>query len=840
MIRSRFQAGRALGTKHFAVGRQSRFERLEDRNLLSITMPTINPNGHTSAFEIAPLQRSGAPEASQAVGGAAALPASYDLRTAGDVTSVKDQGPCGSCWAFATMASLESSILKAGGSTTNLSENNLKDYHGFDWGPCDGGNAYISQAYFTRGSGPVSETDDPYHSYDDRQNPAPQYPSQYYVRESPTFDTQSEIKNALMTYGALYTSMEWVDEYYRASDHTYYSNVSGGNHAVTIVGWNDSKATAAGTSGAWLIKNSWGTSWGEQGYFWLSYADYAGGKAGVLFGDAVPASTFNKIYSYDTFGDVTEVDSPYAFNAFTATSSDNLSAIQFWTEADNAQYDIRVYSTYSGGHLSGLLASTTGTETYGGAHTVDLPSTVSLTAGQHFYVYLAITNGGDWPMAMDRAYSGYNSDSTAQAGQSYYSFNGTSWTDLTTYNNTANFCIKALTSSSSSPEPDPTPPSASITGSVSHNEGNSGTTNYNFTVTLSEASTYPVTVNYQTADGTAIAGGASSAVGKDYSASSGSLTFAAGQTQKTITVLVNGDRIHEATETFTVNLVSATNAIIDQAMGTGTIVNEDTTLPKLSINSVKLDEGNLDTTTATFTVSLSAASGVTTTAYFTTTDGTATAASGDYVANSGTVTFAPGETRKTIQVTVNGDALYEAKETFTVNLSAPDGATIARGIGTATIRNEDPKPMMSIDDVTVAESPSGGTATFTVHLWAASGMKTTVRYGTVNGTAKAGRDYRSTSGMLEIAAGQTQGTITVPVLYNSSLAADARFGMKLSGPKQALLSGSMATCTIDVPTSAATLDALAAAQTPASRVGVQQRAQAVDELIGAIWLTLYQ
>ena len=387
-------------------------------------MPVVNPETHTSPFEIAPLQQSDATQVLQTARELLALPASYDLRTTGDVTPVKDQGNCGSCWTFATMASLESSILKDGGSVTNLSENNLKDYHGFDLVPDDGGNAYMSQAYFTRGSGPVSEADDPYHDYDDRQSPAPQYTSQYYVRESLTFDTPSEIKGALMTYGALYTAMEWENASYRSSDHTYYCANTGGNHAVTIVGWDDAKATAASTPGAWLIKNSWGTAWGDQGYFWLSYADASGGKAGVLFGDAVPASTFDKVYSYDKFGDVAELNSPYAFNAFTATGSDNLSAVQFWTEADGASYDIRVYSTYSGGHLSGLLSSTTGTETYGGAHTVDLPSAVSLTAGQHFYVYLKITNGGYYTMAMDYACSDYNSTSTAQAGQSFYSFDG--------------------------------------------------------------------------------------------------------------------------------------------------------------------------------------------------------------------------------------------------------------------------------------------------------------------------------------------------------------------------------------------------------------------------------
>ena len=91
------------------------------------------------------------------------LPLSYDLRSLGYVTSVKDQGACGSCWAFATYGSLESVLLKSGGENRDFSENHLKNYHGFDWGPCDGGNADISTAYLARWGGPVNESDDPYH-----------------------------------------------------------------------------------------------------------------------------------------------------------------------------------------------------------------------------------------------------------------------------------------------------------------------------------------------------------------------------------------------------------------------------------------------------------------------------------------------------------------------------------------------------------------------------------------------------------------------------------------------------------------------------------------------------
>ena len=184
--------------------------------------------------------------------------------------------------------------------------------------------------------------------------------------------------------------------YYNSSNYTYcYTGIERTDHAVTIVGWDDNKVTAGGT-GAWLIKNSWGTttaSWGgvpnDNGYFWLSYQDTYGGKTGELFGDAVPASNYAKVYDWDNFGDIAELSTPYGFNAYTASTNSMLKSVGFFTEAEGASYTVRVYDTYSGGTLSGLLASTTGTETYAGYHTIDLPTPVSLTAGSNFYVYAA-------------------------------------------------------------------------------------------------------------------------------------------------------------------------------------------------------------------------------------------------------------------------------------------------------------------------------------------------------------------------------------------------------------------------------------------------------------------
>jgi len=128
------------------------------------------------------------------------LPASYDLRDYGQVTSVKNQGSCGSCWAFATYGSLESCLLKNVGETWDLSENHLKNYHGFDIAPCAGGNQNKSTAYLARWSGPVSEADDPYHDYDDR--PSPGGPCQKYVTDVYWFHTDNDIKEAVMNYGA--------------------------------------------------------------------------------------------------------------------------------------------------------------------------------------------------------------------------------------------------------------------------------------------------------------------------------------------------------------------------------------------------------------------------------------------------------------------------------------------------------------------------------------------------------------------------------------------------------------------------------------------------------------
>jgi probable HAF family extracellular repeat protein len=223
-------------------------------------------------------------------------------------------------------------------------------------------------------------------------------------------------------------------------------------------------------------------------------------------------------------------------------------------------------------------------------------------------------------------------------------------------------------------------PSLNI-GNISVTEGNSGTTNAVFTVNLSDTSSIPVTVNYATADGTATAG-------DDYVSASGTLTFAPGETSKTITVLVNGDRLPEADETFLVNLSSSTNANISNSQGVGTIMDDE---PRISISDVSKFEGKKNQQTLfTFTVTLSAAYDQAVTMSFRTSDGTASTRDKDYVAKTGTLTFNPGETTKTITIVVNGDSKKETDETFYLDLfgnSSNSLITKSRGIG--MILNDD-------------------------------------------------------------------------------------------------------------------------------------------------------
>ena len=297
-----------------------------------------------------------------------------------------------------------------------------------------------------------------------------------------------------------------------------------------------------------------------------------------------------------------------------------------------------------------------------------------------------------------------------------------------------------------------------------------------FEVTLRPASEQTVTVNFETADGTAKAG-------SDYTETSGTLTFTAGQPTKTISVSTVDDDAQESDERFMVTLRNPDGATLDDHTGEGTIRDNDDggggSLPTLSVGDAAVVEGD----TATFRVTLSAASENVVTVSYKTKDGTAVAGS-DYTAMAGTLRFEPGDTTKTIRVPTVDDDTPEETEAFTVELSAPSGATVADGTGTGTISDDDggsrSLPTLSIGDA--APVPEGRTAKFRVTLRRESGEPVTVAYRTVDGTAVGGSDYTTTSGTLRFEPGETTRAVAVATLIDQLMEGAEQFTVELSDP----------------------------------------------------------
>lgn len=397
------------------------------------------------------------------------LPDRYDLRALGRVTPVKNQGLCGSCWACATYASLESFLMP--GEEWDFSENNMKNSHGFDWDSCSKGNILMSSAYLARWSGPILEADDPYDPDDDYSPPGlvPQKHVQQVLflppRNGP--NDNDGIKQAVMTYGAVYTLVYWdpfgEDPYYDPINYAYYYNGSDIHnhavaHAVAVVGWDDyydrsNFVDPPPGDGAFLIKNSWGTSWGDGGYFYISYYDSSMGyKANAMFQNAEPTTNYTSVYQYDPLGLVEVlgygIDTAWFANVFTAEESEQLAAVSFYSWAVDSNYEIEIYVNPVSPPVGGLVASSeSGVLPYPGYHTIALRTPVELVENDEFSVVVKLTTPGwAYPIPIEYAEPDYSSAAEASPGESFVSPDGSSWADVTAWDSSTNVCIKAFTS----------------------------------------------------------------------------------------------------------------------------------------------------------------------------------------------------------------------------------------------------------------------------------------------------------------------------------------------------------------------------------------------------------
>jgi C1A family cysteine protease len=355
---------------------------------------------------------------------AASLPSTFDWRTEQKVTPVKDQGNAGTCWAFGTESSLESRIMIVDNEEYDLSELNLITGIDPSWVYYNsnrskaGANSIIATDTLAK-MGTRSESAQPYgdpsNAYNtvnsatcDRSTPPLQKVTDFrIVTEYGTSDAEvTKIKNAIYEYGP--ASAAYYENGQPHANNIYDLPSDPGyipNHMITIVGWNDSISHPSdGGHGAWIIKNSWGTDWGDSGYFYLCYGAANLMEVGSYHGsDGYKKYDPNeKIYYWDEAGPVAVIGAgDYTYwmrSVFTAESSRSLKAIAFWTTADNASYQVNIFdanekklSSFSG--ICGEL----------GYYTIPLTVPVSLSQGQTFKVDVKmITPGYKFPVAVER------------------------------------------------------------------------------------------------------------------------------------------------------------------------------------------------------------------------------------------------------------------------------------------------------------------------------------------------------------------------------------------------------------------------------------------------------
>ena len=374
------------------------------------------------------------------------LPSYYNLFDEGLSTPVRDQQNGGNCWGFSAIGALESCILKVANMSLDLSEENIKNliemYSAFGWmrDTNEGGYDEMAFAYLVSWLGPIL---DEYDVYDDYSTLSPVADSVVHVQDfifAPmrhNYTDNDGIKKTILKYGAISAAYGHSSDYYNPSTYAYYYPNDGyGNHAITVIGWDDNFSasnfliTPPG-DGAWIIKNSWNDTWGENGCFYISYYD------AILFDLGNPESAytfvftnpinFTKNYQYDYAGLtdylITGRPSMWYANQFNSTGRDYISAFATYFE-DNTDFVAYVY-------VNDDLMLTQSGSSIPGYHTINLNESIPVNVGDTFKVSLKITTSHYANIPISE--SVMSTRTYYKPGVSYISFNGKTWLDLYNY-----------------------------------------------------------------------------------------------------------------------------------------------------------------------------------------------------------------------------------------------------------------------------------------------------------------------------------------------------------------------------------------------------------------------
>lgn len=388
-----------------------------------------------------------------------ALPRLYDYRLAGRAPQVKNQGSLGTCWSFASLMALESSLMPE--EPYDFSEDHMSLNNSFGLTQNDGGEYTMSMAYLTAWQGPVLEKDDP---YGDGVSPeglsAVKHVQEIQILPSKDYE---KIKEAVYLYGgvqsSLYTSLKNYKSrsvYYNRDLYAYcYIGTEKPNHDAVIVGWDDNYPKENFNmdlegDGAFICVNSWGEAFGDQGYFYVSYYDTNIGIHNILYSKIEDPNNYDNIYQTDLCGWIGQLgygqESAYFANVYQASGDEMLEAVGFYATGPNTEYQVFVArNVEDGDDLNNKTLAAQGKFANAGFYTVPFDKAVRLEEGERYGVIVKITTPGSvHPVAIEYQVEGSSAQVDLEDGEGYISLRGANW-ERAEEKQACNLCLKAYT-----------------------------------------------------------------------------------------------------------------------------------------------------------------------------------------------------------------------------------------------------------------------------------------------------------------------------------------------------------------------------------------------------------
>ncbi len=391
--------------------------------------------------------------------GVSPVPTKYDLREKRRVSEIRDQGTYGTCWAFAATSALESSLMPE--ENLLFSVDHMSMSNSFNVNQYDGGDYTMGMAYLAAWQGPVYDADDPYGDGVTRDD----LTAVKHVQEIRIIDGKDYqgIKEAVFKYGGVQTSLYSTitsskarTQYYNRDTNSYcYMGSEKPNHDVVIIGWDDNypkenfNVDLEG-DGAFICQNSWGTQFGDNGVFYVSYYDTNVGTHNVVYTGIEDTDNYDNIYQSDLCGWVGKMgydkEDMYGANVFTAGSAETLKAASFYATASDTSYKLYVVKDFKNEYsFSDRTLVAEGTLEDAGYYTVNFNDTIDVDAGQRYAIVLYInTPGSTHPMAIEYD-SGEPSMATVdlEDGEGYISYDGVAFINVKEKQD-CNLCIKAF------------------------------------------------------------------------------------------------------------------------------------------------------------------------------------------------------------------------------------------------------------------------------------------------------------------------------------------------------------------------------------------------------------